>query len=376
MTGSVAAVVLAAGLSSRMGEFKPLLPLGGCTALERSVTLFQRAGIRDVRVVTGHRSEELAPIITRLCGRIVGNPRYRDGMFTSVAAGVGSLESGVEAFFVLPVDLPLVRPSTIERLLHAFRQERADVVYPVFMGERGHPPLIAGRLARDIAGWQGHGGLRGALAQFEKGAVEVEVADELILRDMDTPDDYLWLRERANRLQVPTATECRALLEKVLRVDERIIRHGREVARLAVELGAQLNRSGGSLDLQLLAAAGLLHDLARHEPDHAPAGARLLQELGFDAVAELVASHMDIAFSGREPISEAPVLYLADKLVCGERRVPLTERFSPVLERHAGNPEIIGKVRGRLLAARLIQERLESMIGHPVPLTPQPASSE
>lgn len=367
MSGNVAAVVLAAGLSSRMGEFKPLLPLGECTALERVVTLFQSAGISDVRVVTGHRAAELSPLVTRLGGRIVDNPRYREGMFTSVAAGVGSLGNKMEAFFVLPADLPLVRRSTVGRLLRAFRQTRADVIYPVFMGERGHPPLIAGGRAGEIARWHGEGGLRGALARWEQGSLEVEVADELILRDMDAPGDYRWLQERVNRLQIPSTEECQALLEKVLHVDERIIRHGREVARLAVELGERLNRSGCSLDLQLLAAAGLLHDLARQEPDHARTGARLLEEQGFCTVAELVARHMDIAFSSQEPLCEAALLYLADKLICGELRVSLTQRFRPTLERHAGNPETIGKVHARLRTARLIQERLESVTRHPLP---------
>lgn len=74
MAGAVTAVVLAAGYSSRMGEFKPLLPLGEVTVLERVVTLFHDAGISDVRVVTGHREADLKPRLERLGARAVANP--------------------------------------------------------------------------------------------------------------------------------------------------------------------------------------------------------------------------------------------------------------------------------------------------------------
>ena len=107
-TGRIAAIVLAAGYSSRMGEFKPLLPIGDTTILERVVTTFREADIRDIRVVIGHRSAELLPLVERLQVRPVLNERYNEGMFSSVIAAVSSLEENIEAFFLLPVDIPLV----------------------------------------------------------------------------------------------------------------------------------------------------------------------------------------------------------------------------------------------------------------------------
>jgi len=365
MAANVAAIVLAAGLSSRMKKFKPLLHLGGVTALERIVRTYREAGVADVRVVVGHRFDELQPIVERLGCHMVLNRRYPEGMFSSVSAGIGTLHRGIDAFFVHPVDVPLVRAATIRRLLQAYRESHSDLFYPSFLGTRGHPPLIAGRHASTIADRNEEGGLRNVLACWEAGAVEVSVADDLVLHDMDTPDDYQSLAERVKRLDIPTPAECQALLA-MHRVDERIIRHCREVARLAVEFGEQLNRAGCNMDLNLLTSAGLLHDITRHEPDHARTGAQLLQQCGFNAVADLVASHMNYPSPVSAPISEAAVLYLADKLVCGERRVSLTERFSQALERHAGHPEISEKVRGRLVAAQVIQHRLESMLGHPL----------
>ncbi|MBT0665146.1 NTP transferase domain-containing protein [Geobacter pelophilus] len=363
MADKVAAIILAAGLSSRMKEFKPLLPLGRFTALERVILTMREAGVDDIRVVTGHRSPELEPVVAQLGAQIVFNRQYSRGMFSSVRAGVRSLGSDTDAFFALPVDLALVRPATVRRLLEVFRLGGADVIYPCFMGKRGHPPLIAGRHSRTISSWRGREGLRGVLAMLQTGALTVEVADELILRDMDTPDDYRSMAAMATRLDIPTTMECRALLGQVLGVDQRIIRHGQQVARLATELAAALNRVGCSLDLDLLSAAGLLHDLARHEKDHAMAGARILRELGFASTARLVASHMDLIVNESRPLTEAELLYLADKMVLGERQVSLVERFQCARSRHNHDPEALRRIDLRLETARIIQRRCEAQLG-------------
>lgn len=366
MTGNVVAIILAAGFSERMGEFKPLLPLGGITVLARTVTLFKGVGIKDVRVVTGHRGAELEPLISSLGARSVPNPRYRDGMFSSVAAGLATLGDEVDIFFVLPVDLPLVRPATIRRLLELYRQIPGEVIYPRYLGKRGHPPLIAGSRAREIAAWHGGGGLREALAQLETVAQDADVADGNILRDMDTPDDYKLMQVKVEQLDIPTADECRALLENVLRVTDKIIRHGRAVAQLATSLGLELNKVGCNLNMPLLEAAGLLHDLAKGEPDHARSGAKILVELGFGAVAETVATHMDMTMAEGETISEGEVLYLADKMVQGERRLSPAERFRAKMERYAGDPYILDMINKRLKTALAIQTRIETMLGRPL----------
>ena len=333
--GKVVALILAAGYSSRMGAFKPLLPLAGVSALERAVGLFRAAGVADVRVVTGHRGAELAPLLRRLQARAIANPRYAEGMFSSVAAGLASLEATVDACLVLPVDLPLVRPATVRALLQAFAGAPAELFYPTFAGERGHPPLIAGGLARRLPAWRGPGGLKGALEAWAAGARELAVADAMILHDMDRPADFAALQRRAQRLEIPSRAECRALLALSYGADDPVVRHSEAVAQLAVELGAALNASGAALDLELLEAAGLLHDLARREPDHARVGAERLRALGFAAVAEPVAVHMDLPEPAGPAIGVAEVVFLADKLVQEARRVPLSERFQRVWERFA-----------------------------------------
>src|SRR6266496_4207327 len=119
-----AALILAAGYSSRMGQFKPRLPLGNCSAVERVIDGFQAAGIRDVIVVTGHRAQELTAVLRSRRVRCVFNAQYHDGMYSSIVTGLRAIPPGTNACFVLPADVPLVRSSTIEALLAAFRNSK------------------------------------------------------------------------------------------------------------------------------------------------------------------------------------------------------------------------------------------------------------
>ena len=185
----IAALVLAAGYSSRMGRFKPLLPIAGVPALERVIDLFLAGGVREITVVTGHRAEELTPLLERRGVRAVHNPSYDAGMYSSVAAGVGSLAEAVEACFVLPVDTPLVQPLTIQLLVQAYERGQQSVIYPVFQGRRGHPPLIRRNVLAEVLRSDEPEGLRSLLTRHENSAGEVAVIDEGIHLDLDTPAD-------------------------------------------------------------------------------------------------------------------------------------------------------------------------------------------
>jgi CTP:molybdopterin cytidylyltransferase MocA len=196
---SLAAMVLAAGASSRMGALKPLLRLAGITALERSLGLFREAGVDDVLVVLGHRAAELCPLVEQCGARWIENPHPDDGMYSSIVAGARSLASATRGVFVLPADVPLVLPATIRQLAAAFIERPNGIVYPVFGNRRGHPPLIA-RSILDQAVNGAAGPLRALLALHEPAAMNVPVADEAIHLDMDTPADFERLQTLAARI--------------------------------------------------------------------------------------------------------------------------------------------------------------------------------
>ena len=360
------AVVLAAGESTRMGAFKPLMTMGGMTLAEHAVALFKHAGIDDVLTVVGHRAGDLIPTVEQTGSRWVASKRFSEGMYASVAAGVEQLDPRCEAFFVLPVDMPLVRRRTVERLSEHFRPASDPVLYPFFLNRRGHPPLISMRLKDPILAYSGQGGLRTLLKQYESAARNLEVADANIHLDVDSPVDYELLIDKYGRRDIPSRDESLALINDVLQVAPATVAHCKAVARLAEELGRALNRAGCRLDLDQLTAAALLHDVARDQPDHAAAGATLLRKAGFNGVARLVAAHIDIDLTENEPISEAAILYLADKMTTGTRRVDLKERFRRKMNRFAGNSDARQAVTRRLNSALTIKTAVESKIRHPL----------
>lgn len=362
-TPRVVALVLAAGYSSRMGTLKPLAPLGTSTPIEEAITRFHQAGIEDVRVVVGHRSHEITPVVERLGARWIFNADYDRGMFSSVLAGLKSLEADVEGLFLLPADIPLIKPSTIRALLEVFNSSDPKIIYPSFDGKRGHPPLIpVALLPRDLPA-DYSGGLRALLGCYEQSARDVDVPDQAILMDCNTPSDYRALVRYWSRSDIPTEAECEAIWSR-LKVNEKIIAHSSLVAELARVLAVLLNRTGLNLSLPLILAAGMLHDVAREQPDHAMEGARLLANMGYPQVGAVVASHTDI-LPNPSKLTEADLIYFADKCVDEDQLVSLDERFGKAMGRHAGRHDILKKIAERLENARAIGRLIESALGSP-----------
>lgn len=186
---NIAAVILAAGRSSRMGQFKPLMPMGPERVIERVIGLFREAGVPDLLVVTGHEAHRLLPVLEMRGVRGVMNPDWERGMFSSVQAGVGRLDAACRAFFLMPADMPLVRPETIRLLLDAFERGGMDVCRPCYQGKRGHPPLISAALIPPILTFAEPGGLRALLARYRHRSADVACDDPGILIDLDTPED-------------------------------------------------------------------------------------------------------------------------------------------------------------------------------------------
>jgi molybdenum cofactor cytidylyltransferase len=190
MDKEISAIILSAGFSTRMGRFKPLLPLGDETVIERVIGLFKEAGVGDVRVVVGHRMETLISVIERKNASVVINHHFAAGMFSSVQAGVNSLPRDSEAFFIHPVDMPMVSPLTITKMIDRYDAHAGPIIHPCYRGRRGHPPLIPNRFSRAIIRANSSGRLSDVLADFTDNSMELEVEDPNILVDMNQPGDY------------------------------------------------------------------------------------------------------------------------------------------------------------------------------------------
>jgi molybdenum cofactor cytidylyltransferase len=363
---TISAIILAAGYSSRMGHFKPLLRFGSQTAIERAVHLFEAAGIRDIRVVVGHRADELIPVLKTLGTHWTLNSRFQEGMLSSVQAGVKDLSESSSAFFLLPVDIPLIRVRTVEDVLRTFNTARAEVVYPSFRGRRGHPPLISRCLYDGILAWNKEGGLQAFLNHIGPRSVEIEAADEYVLLNMNTPEQYRDLLKGFAFYDTPSPQECMAILTEKCAVSRGVLAHSCKVAEIAKRMVRELGARGCILNERLVIAAAFLHDLAKGRPDHGKVAAEWLRKLGYDRVAEVVYSHMDIVVDNDQPITETDILRLADRIVDGDQVVNLEWKFQKKMDRYRGNEGASAAIRERFFQAKELRHKVESGLGQEI----------
>ena len=186
----IAAVVLAAGRSTRMGGPNKLLAEIGRKPLVRIAAeqaLASRA--RPVIVVTGHQRETVEAALKGLDVRIVHNPNFADGLSTSVKTGLDAVPAGADGAIVLLGDMPQVRAALIDRLIGAFDPERgALIVVPMIGGQRGNPVVWSRRFFPELMTIEGDVGARNVIGRYAEAVAEVPLADNAALTDVDTPE--------------------------------------------------------------------------------------------------------------------------------------------------------------------------------------------
>ncbi|MBU1342599.1 MAG: NTP transferase domain-containing protein [Proteobacteria bacterium] len=368
---ALSAVIPAAGFSSRMHQYKPLLKLGGKPMIEVVIRLFQRCGILDIIVVTGHNQDLLNPIVQKVGARSVFNPDFKTGMLGSIQKGAGQISSKSRGFFLLPVDIPAIRPVTIQTLILSFEKSGENIIIPEFCHTPGHPPLIPARLIPKIVSMGSDSNLGKLLLSQDNRLVRHPVHDRGILLDADTREDYEILAQKYQQMNIPDKAECQSIIQWVLPGEIALQSHLTRVAETALKLGHAVERGEGGIDktykksrlnLDLIQAAALLHDIKRKEKNHAQAGSRLLKALGFPQVADIVAEHMTIQPGNL--ITEKEIVYLADKLCHGNRVEPdYTKRFKEKIKQ-APDAEI--RIFRRYKAAKQIQACIEAATGQSI----------
>jgi putative nucleotidyltransferase with HDIG domain len=155
-------------------------------------------------------------------------------------------------------------------------------------------------------------------------------------------------------------------MEQIQRLPSPIAEHCRAVSEVARRLAGALAAAGSEIDIELVRTAALLHDIARTGKNHAQAGARLLLEHGFDRLAPIVGAHMDLDVRPDLPMDAAQVVFLADKVVEGERYEDLDRRFGEKLERFGGDRNVAEAIRRRWENARLIRGKVEKLTGRSI----------
>lgn len=183
----LSAVVAAAGLSSRMGAFKPLLPFDGATVIRRCVEHLRQAGAAEIVVVVGHRGDEIAEELQGTGADIVFNPSYRETqMFDSLCLGLKALRAPGCRVLLTPGDVPYVSGE----LIRSLTERDADFVCPCYGGRRGHPAALASKHIPALLAYGGAGGLRGAAEHLGLSVEFVDTPEPGAILDLDTPEDY------------------------------------------------------------------------------------------------------------------------------------------------------------------------------------------
>ena len=181
------ALILAAGMSRRMGSFKPLMEFQGETLIGRVVRSLREAGASPIFVVVGCRAGDIRAHLAGEDVRFVENPDYASTqMFDSVKIGLAQAVKECGRILITPGDAPLLSVPIIRRVM----EEEAPLVRPVYKGRPGHPVLLSGDAARMLCLYQGEGGLRQAMESLPGPMTEIPVEDEAVYMDADTPEEF------------------------------------------------------------------------------------------------------------------------------------------------------------------------------------------
>ena len=177
-----AALITAAGMSSRMGAFKPMLNIGSMTVAKRVIATFRQAGIRRIVMITGFEAAQLEHHLSGEGIIFLRNENYEaTQMFDSVKIGLSYLQDKCDSLLLTPVDIPLFTANTVEKLILS----GAKLACPECQGETGHPILISSELIPEILSDSGETGLKGALDRCCVPMKHIIVEDPGTLHDAD-----------------------------------------------------------------------------------------------------------------------------------------------------------------------------------------------
>jgi molybdenum cofactor cytidylyltransferase len=186
----IAAVVLAAGESRRMGMPKPLLRFGDKTFLDQILSTLSRCEVDMITVVLGSQAGAIRASTDLSRVNVVVNENYQGGQLSSLIAGLRSVLDETDAILLCLVDNPFITPEVIGRIIAAFRESHKPIVVPVFNGRRGHPTLFGAAVFDELLDAPAGEGARHVVNADRARVLEIEIAEPRILARINTPEDY------------------------------------------------------------------------------------------------------------------------------------------------------------------------------------------
>lgn len=191
----ITGILLAAGLSTRMGQPKQLLPFGGKTVVETVAKNMLNSKLNEVIVVIGHCADKILPLIKELPVKTVFNPNYHEGMLTSIQVGVQSIIDASTrhqfAFSIMLVDQPLITSELIDSVIDAYAQTAKGIVLPSYKYKRGHPVIFQQKYADKILALNAESdGVRSLYRFHSEDIYYVNVDTDAVILDIDNKEDY------------------------------------------------------------------------------------------------------------------------------------------------------------------------------------------
>jgi molybdenum cofactor cytidylyltransferase len=200
----IGAVVLAAGMSSRMGEPKQLLRLGERTVLGQTLENLRGARVEQIVLVLGFAADRIARHVAVDGVTVVVNERFREGMAGSLRIGLAALKPEINAALVVLADQPFVRPATLNQLIDRSVESGAQIAIPTYCGFRGNPVLLDRSVFAEVMALTGDVGCRAIFGSHTEGIVKVPVDDVGILLDIDNQADFERLQRFASGKETAT----------------------------------------------------------------------------------------------------------------------------------------------------------------------------
>ncbi len=192
-----AAILLAAGLSSRMGQLKSLLPWEGSTLIQYQIEQMKQAKINEIVIVLGYQAERIQKNISGYEVKKVINESYKKGKSSSIRMGISSLQGDAEGILISAVDQP-VPTGVLKKMTNHLKESGAAVVIPMYEKRRGHPILFHGSLKPELQLIKEETmGLRSIIHKFEQQIAYLDVADPSVLLNFNKPEDYFNKRQEA-----------------------------------------------------------------------------------------------------------------------------------------------------------------------------------
>ncbi len=240
----VAAVVLAAGMSRRMGTPKQLMQIHGKTILEHTLHNVRASAVGEIVLVLGYAAEDVLKAVPVDGLKVVRNQDYEQGMGTSLRSGLAAVDGEASAALIVLADQPFIKPDTINQLITCHQQAKPQIIIPVHNGFRGNPVLLDRSVFPELQNLSGDVGCRTIFGSHTENIRKLAVNDIGILLDIDNQEEYKKLEKKFAACQsISTRASDEVLDSRAVHTDgpELIIAGRDDVAQALTKFGKMLN---------------------------------------------------------------------------------------------------------------------------------------